>query len=146
MKAYNRFCKKRGYQKIDLKNPSIDYFMSIYKDNDVDVKPKVVFEDTLMTISSFIYKNLKYHEGTLKLSITGTVKLYFVIEPTGWITNIKVLKGVGGGATAEAQRILKLLKWEPGWKNTSKVRVSKVFEIDFNLSNDSEFKYVPGQM
>ena len=63
-KIYNRFCKKRGYKKIDLKNPEIDYSMSIYKDNNVDVKPKVVFEDTLMTLSSFVYKNLKYPEGT----------------------------------------------------------------------------------
>jgi TonB family protein len=146
IRSYNRYCKKRGYQNIDLNNPKIDYSMRIYQDNAIDIKPKVVFEDSLMILPNFIYKNLKYPEGTLKLNITGTVKLSFIVEPTGRITNIKVVKGVGGGATAEAERILKLLKWKPGRKGEKKVRVKNTFEVSFNLSNNSEFKYVPGQM
>ncbi|MCO6500588.1 MAG: TonB family protein [Vicingus serpentipes] len=146
IKAYRKYCKKRGYPSINLNDTTIDYSSIIYQDNNVDVKPKVVFEDTLMTLSSFIYKNLKYPEGTLRLNITGVVKLYFVVEPTGRITNIKVLQDVGGGATKEAERILKLLEWEPGWKNNKKVRTSKTLEVNFNLTNDSDYQYVPGQM
>jgi len=146
IKGYEKWCKKRGYNSVDLGDTLIDYSSIIYKDNNVDVKPEVDFQDTLMTLHRFTYQNLKYPEGTLRLNITGVVKLHFVIEPTGRVTNIKVLKDVGGGATKEAERILKLLTWKPGWKNDKKVRTSKVFEVNFNLSNDSDYQYVPGQM
>jgi protein TonB len=69
--------------------------------------------------------------------------LSFVIEPTGRITNIKVLKDVGGGATNEAIRLLKLTKWRAGKKDGISVRVSKEFEVNFNLSNDAGMDYVP---
>jgi len=143
VKNYNRICKKRGYKMIDLTDSSIDNSNIIYKDNQVKFKPKIIFEDSLANISTFIHKNLKYPEGTLRLNITGVVKLFFVIEPTGRITNIKVLKDVGGGATNEAIRLLKLTKWESGKKDGKKVRISKEFEVNFNLTNESGIDYVP---
>ena len=142
-KLYKRYCKKRGYQKNELSAIGVDTSYRIYQDNQVRIKPKIVFEDTLENISSFIYKNLKYPDGTLKLNITGVVKLFFVVEPSGRITNIKVLKDVGGGATNEAIRLLKLTNWESGKKDGMKVRVSKTFEVNFNLTNESGINYVP---
>ncbi len=145
IKTYKKYCKKRGYSSINLKDTTIDYSNIVYKDNEVTTKPYAIFDDSLETLSRFIYRNLKYPEGTLKLSITGTVKLFFVIEPTGRISNIKELRGVGGGATNEAERILQLTKWQPGTLNGKKVRVSKQFEVVFNLTNSSDFNYVPTQ-
>lgn len=141
VKNYKRICKKRGYDKIELKN--YDTSNIIYKDNQVKHKPKMIFKDTLENISSFIYKNLKYPQGTLNLSLTGEVKLFFVVEPSGRITNIKVIKSLGGGATNEAIRLLKLTKWESGEKDGKKVRVSKSFVVNFNLTNESGIDYVP---
>jgi TonB family protein len=140
VKNYKRYCKKRGYNTIEI-NDSVSN--KIYLDNQVKIKSKIVFSDSLENISNFIYKNLKYPEGTLRLNITGLVKLSFVIEPTGRITNIKVLKDVGGGATNEAIRLLKLTKWRAGKKDGIPVRVSKEFEVNFNLSNDAGIDYVP---
>ncbi len=142
-KLYKRYCKKRGYNTIDINNKNFDTSNTIYTDNQVKHKPKMLFKDSLENISSFIQKNLKYPEGTLRLNITGVVKLFFVVEPSGRITNIKVLKDVGGGATNEAIRLLKLTSWKPGEKEGKKVRVSKEFEVNFNLSNDSGIDYVP---
>jgi bla regulator protein blaR1 len=147
IKKYKKYCKKRGYEKIDFSDEKVDYTSNtIYKDDETTTKAKATFVDTLENISRFIYRNLKYPEGTLKMNITGVVKLFFVVEPTGRITNIKTIKSLGGGATNEAIRILKLISWKSGTIEDRKVRVSKQFEVNFNLSNDSEFKYVPGQM
>ena len=104
--------------------------------------PKIDFTDTLMTLNHFISSNLKYPEGTLKLNITGIVKLHFIVETTGRITNIMPIKVVGGGATKEAERILKLLKWIPAKKDGKYVRTVKTFEVNFNLSNESDFNDV----
>ncbi len=143
IKNYNRITKKRGYEEIELQDELIDTSNIIYLDNQVKIKPKMVFKDTLDNISSFIYDNLKYPQGTFKLNITGTVKLFFVVEPSGRITNIKVLKDVGGGATNEAIRLLNLSKWQAGEKDGKKVRVSKIFEVNFNLSNESGIDVLP---
>ena len=107
------------------------------------IKPKMVFKDSLDNISTFMYKNLKYPQGTLKLNLTGVVKLYFVVESSGRITNIKAMKTLGGGATNEAIRLLKLTNWKPGEKDGKKVRVSKIFEVNFNLTNEPGMEYVP---
>ncbi|MDB4533478.1 energy transducer TonB [Vicingaceae bacterium] len=140
VKNYKRYCKKRGYTNLEIKD-SVDY--TIYSNNQIRKKPRIVFSDSLENISSFIYKNLKYPEGTLRLNITGVVKLSFVVEPTGRITNIKALKDVGGGATSEAIRLLKLTRWQAGKIDDKKVRVIKEFVVNFNLSNDAGMEYVP---
>jgi len=141
VKNYKRYCKKRGYKSVDTNANENSKF--VYLDNQVNIKPIVVFKDTLENISTFIQKKIKYPEGTLRLNITGVVKLFFIVEPTGRISNIKVLKNVGGGATNEAIRLLKLTKWKPGKKDGKRVRVSKEFEVNFNLSNESGIDYVP---
>ncbi len=140
--AYKRACKKRGYEQIEF-SEDINQSNIIYQDNQLDVKPKMLFDDPLDNIATFLTKNLKYPEGTRKLNITGTVKLSFVVEPTGRITNIKVLRDVGGGATNETERLLKLIKWQAGEKDGKKVRVTKIFEVDYKLTNDSGYNYVP---
>ena len=116
-KTYKKYCKKRGYEKVKVVK-SVNNI--VYLDNQVKVKPKMVFKDSLENISSFIYNNLRYPEGTLRLNLTGVVKLFFVIEPSGRITNIKVIKGIGGGAVNVSIRLLRLTKWEAGKKDGKK--------------------------
>ncbi|MGB0887079.1 MAG: TonB family protein [Vicingaceae bacterium] len=140
VKLYKKYCKKRAYNTVEIDTTINNY---VYTNNQLKVKPKILFEDSLENISSFIYGNLNYPEGTLRLSITGLVKLFFVIEPSGRITNIKVLDDVGGGATNETLRLLKLLKWKAGELKGKKVRCSKTFEVNFNLTNDAGMDYVP---
>ena len=143
VKTYKRYCKKRGYKSIGINYEEMDTSNIVYQDNQVKFKPIMIFKDSLDNISTFIQKNLKYPEGTLRLNITGVVKLSFIVEPTGRITNIKVLKDVGGGATNEAIRILKLSKWSAGKRDGKKVRVNKVFEVNFNLSNEPGMDVLP---
>ena len=142
-KNHKRYCKKRGYEKSLEKYRNVLDTFRVYQDNQVKVKPKMLFEDSLETISSFIQKNLKYPQGTLSLNITGTVKLLFVVEPSGRITNIKVQRPVGGGATEEAIRLLCLTNWKAGEIDGKNVRVSKIFEVDFNLSSESGSEIAP---
>lgn len=142
-KNYKRFCKARGYEKANLDTNVHDTSMVIYKNNRLRIKPKIVFGDSLSNLSRFIYNNLKYPSGTLQLNLKGTVKLQFIVEPTGRITNIKSLNGLGGGATAETERLLKLLKWKAGELAGKKVRTIKEFEVNYTLSNNSGMDYVP---
>lgn len=54
----------------------------------------------------------------------GTIVLSFVVGPSGAITNIEVMKGLGYGLDEEAVRVIKgMPKWSPGEQNGRKVSV-----------------------
>lgn len=143
IKNYKRIVKSRGYSDSRLKIQEQDTSMTIHHDSQLKVRPKIIFEKETNNISQFIRKNLKYPQNTLKLNLKGTVKFRFIVEPTGRITNIKLLNGLGGGATAETERLLKLLTWQPGEKDGVKVRCFKEFEVNYHLSSDDGKEYVP---
>ena len=63
----------------------------------------------------FIKKNLNYPKDAILKKIQGKVIVRFMITPTGDVTNIKVLRGIGKGCDREAVRVIrKMPKWEPG--------------------------------
>ena len=65
---------------------------------------------------------------------SGTVYVRFVVEPDGTITNIEVAKGVGGGCSEEAVRVVKMMpKWIPGEAFGKKVRVTYTLPVNFRL-------------
>jgi len=66
--------------------------------------------------------------------IQGTVYVSFVVEKDGSISNVKALKGVGGGCNEEAVRVVKEMpKWKPGTDKGKPVRVQFNMPIQFKL-------------
>jgi protein TonB len=86
-------------------------------------------------MAQFIQKNLKYPEIALENQIEGTVVVEFVVEKDGSISNIKVLKDIGGGCGNEAMRIIKMMpKWTPGKQRDMAVRVKMRAPIKFKIN------------
>lgn len=82
----------------------------------------------------FIEKNLNYPSDARSKGIQGIVYLSFVVEKDGSITNIKVLRGIGGGCDEEAIRMLKAMpKWIPAKQNQKIVRSHFTIPIRFVL-------------
>ena len=82
----------------------------------------------------FLRSNLEFPESAVEIGISGTVYIQFVVEPDGRITNIKAVRGPGGGLNQEALRVAQLMpKWEPGLKNGKPVRVLFTMPITFVL-------------
>ena len=80
----------------------------------------------------FVGDNLKYPNQALKAKIAGKVFLQFVVEKDGSLTDIVVVKGIGGGCDEEAVRVLKLSpKWKPGKQRGRNVKVRMVVPIHF---------------
>ena len=83
----------------------------------------------------YLSANLKYPEQARKDSISGRVIVGFIVEKDGTLSDIKVLRGIGGGLDEEAVRVLKN---SPAWKpgkilDGSLVRVAYTMPIFFNL-------------
>ena len=83
----------------------------------------------------FLRDNIKYPSIARESGITGTVFLTFVIGRDGRISNIKVLRGIGGGCDEEAVRVVKLMpSWIPGKQAGKSVPVQFNLPIKFTLN------------
>jgi protein TonB len=62
------------------------------------------------------------------------VYLNFVVEKDGSITNVTVLRPIGGGCDEEAVRVIENMpKWKPGLQHGKPVRVSFNLPVKFTL-------------
>ncbi len=85
-------------------------------------------------LMKYIGKEMKYPEEAVDNGIEGTVFIAFVVEPDGMITEAKVLRGIGGGCSEEAVRVVKgMPNWKPGKQNGKTVRVRYNLPIRFKL-------------
>lgn len=82
----------------------------------------------------YVGKSVKYPQIARESGIQGRVFVNFVIEPDGSVSNVKVLRGIGGGCDEEAVRVIKsMAKWKPGKQRGKAVRVSYTLPVNFKL-------------
>ena len=85
-------------------------------------------------LNDYIAKNVKYPQIARETGIQGHVFVGFVIEPDGSISNVRLLRGIGGGCDEEAIRVVKSFpKWKPGKQRGKAVRVSYQLPVFFKL-------------
>ena len=81
----------------------------------------------------FIEKNLRYPKALEETCVQGRVIVAFVVERSGKLSNVKVVKSVHPALDKEALRIVKLMpKWIPGRQNGITVRVKYIIPIRFS--------------
>lgn len=82
----------------------------------------------------FMISELKYPALARENAIQGMVVVKFVVEKDGSITNIQIVRDIGGGCGNEVVRIIGLMpKWKPGKKNGLPVRSWQTFPFRFKL-------------
>ncbi|AWW29396.1 energy transducer TonB [Echinicola strongylocentroti] len=85
--------------------------------------------------NNYLSKNLKYPRQAVRQGIEGTVFLAFVVNKDGSIQDVEILRGVGGGCSEEAIRVLKNAPdWKPGLQRGRPVRVKMRLPIKFKLN------------
>lgn len=108
----------------------------------IDIKPPIfiVVEEMPEYIGGddarikFISENVVYPTMARESNIQGTVYVTFVVETDGSITDVKILRGIGGGCDEEAIRVVKIMpKWKPGKQTGKNVRVQFNLPIKFTL-------------
>lgn len=83
----------------------------------------------------YIRKILRFPEQAVEEGIEGVVYLTFVVETDGKISNVNVLRGIGGGCSEEAVRVVKgMPNWKPGKQRGKEVRVQYNLPIRFKLA------------
>ncbi|WMJ74780.1 energy transducer TonB [Cytophagaceae bacterium ABcell3] len=69
------------------------------------------------SLVAFIYETMVYPPMAKRNRVQGECIVNFVIEADGTVSNIKVVKNIGGGCGDEAKRIVKELQFNaPGYR------------------------------
>ncbi|MBI9033266.1 MAG: energy transducer TonB [Bacteroidales bacterium] len=84
----------------------------------------------------FLMKNIKYPTMAKESGIQGTVYVSFVVEKNGKITDVRILRGIGGGCDEEAVRVVNMMpNWKAGKQRGKPVRVRFSMPIKFTLQS-----------
>lgn len=85
-------------------------------------------------LKKFIDENIKYPTQAIQENISGTVFVQIIIEKDGSISDVKVLRGIGGGCDEEAVRVIsKMPNWIPAKQKGIPVRSFYIIPIIFVL-------------
>jgi len=86
-------------------------------------------------LMQYIQKNVRYPPIAKEYNITGKVYVSFIVDKTGNVTNVKIVRGVDKNLDAEAMRVVKSLpKYKPGKQRGKPVRVMFTIPINFTLN------------
>lgn len=83
---------------------------------------------------NYLMENLRYPEVALNNNIEGRVTVQFTLQPSGQMTDFRVLKGLGYGCDEEVIRLIQQgPKWRPSRKNTEPVADQVRVRMRFKL-------------
>lgn len=90
------------------------------------------------SLLSFIYQNVQYPMDARREGIEGTVVLSYVVEKDGLISDVKVLRDIGGGCAEEAIRVVSAMneigvRWIPAKMDGVPVRMQFNLPVRFKL-------------
>jgi TonB family protein len=115
-------------QKVDL------------KENTTASEVFTVVEEQPMPVGGYdqyyrkIAREIKYPVEARRAGIEGKVYVQFIVNEDGSLSDIEVIKGIGGGCDEEAVEAIGLSdKWEAGKQRGQNVRVRMVLPISFKL-------------
>jgi periplasmic protein TonB len=98
------------------------------------VESMPIFPGGDAAVYAYLEKNMKYPKQALEVGISGMVYVAFVVEKDGSITDVRLLRGIGGGCDEEAIRVVKNMpKWTPGKQRNIPVRVNYHLGLKFTL-------------
>ncbi|MEP7128126.1 MAG: TonB family protein [Chitinophagales bacterium] len=85
----------------------------------------------------YLQKNLRYPAAARENGIEGKVVLQFVVDEGGRISDLQVVRDIGGGCAEEAERVVRNMPpWKPGKQNGNAVKVYFKLPVTFKLGTE----------
>lgn len=113
------------------------------EEDEIDEEPIVFFADEMPTFQGgsldkfreYIRKNTNYPPVAAEHGVQGQVRVSFVIERDGTVTNVKIIRGVDPLLDQEALRVVKSSpRWTPGRQRGKPARVGYNIPVVFYLN------------
>ncbi len=100
------------------------------------VEQNAVYPGGMDAFYKYVSKELNYPKTAKRMGIQGRVFVQFVVDKTGKLTDVKTVKGIGGGCDEEAERVLReSVRWAPAKQRGKTVKVRMNIPIVFKLDN-----------
>lgn len=97
-------------------------------------------------LMKYLQENIKYPPEAAKNDIEGRVIVQFIVDKTGQVGEVKVLRPVSEELDAEAVRVVKTLpKFEPGRQDGEAVSVWYTLPISFKLQSKPQAQPQEGE-
>ena len=82
----------------------------------------------------YVGEEMEYPKTAKRMGIQGRVFVQFIVDQNGNLTDVKAIKGIGGGCDEEAERVIREApKWTPGKQRGRPVKVKMVLPVTFKL-------------
>lgn len=86
----------------------------------------------------YIYKHLKYPSAAREIGLEGRVVIRFVVDETGSVGSVEILRDIGAGCGEAAAKVIRTLNkktglWIPGRQQGRKVKVQYTLPISYTL-------------
>jgi len=94
----------------------------------------------LKAMRLFIQENLVYPKAALEAKVGGKVFIKYVVNESGIVISTKVIHGLGYGCDEEAERVVKLFKFDVKKTRGLKIKHNKSIKIHFNLAQAAQAK------
>jgi TonB family protein len=94
---------------------------------------KPTYKGGTKALKQFVKQELKYPAKALAAKVEGTVSLSYTIDYKGKVVAVKVVSGLGYGCNEEAERIVRMLKFEVPKTRKLRVQFHKTIQIHFRL-------------
>ena len=92
------------------------------------------FPGGLDSLFKFLGQNINYPSEAKNNGVEGIVYATFVVQKTGKVGDVIVLRGIGAGCDEEAKRVVEIMpNWTPGTQRGRKVNVQYNIPIRFKL-------------
>jgi TonB family protein len=102
----------------------------VYTIQEVQPEP----EGGMQGFMGYLMRAMKYPKEARKKGIQGKVFVQFVVDKDGSVTDVAILKGIGGGCDEEAMRVMRECpKWNPGMQRGQPVKVRMSIPLIFKL-------------
>jgi len=89
----------------------------------------------------FLAQNIRYPALAREKNIQGVVALTFIVEKEGTVSNVTIIRDIGGGCGQEAARTVAAMpKWVPATVDGEPVRVRFTLPVRFKLEGEEKVK------
>lgn len=86
-------------------------------------------------LRAYLANNLQYPAKALEDEVQGAVVVDFDVDVDGTIKNILIVRDIGGGCGAEAERLVRNMpRWQPGRQGDEAVKATHRLKIHFVLT------------
>lgn len=87
-----------------------------------------------VALLKFLYKNINYPQIAKQNGIEGTVFVSFVVNEDGKISDVEILRDIGGTCGDAAKTVIEQMpNWQPGYQNGQAVKVRMKLPIKFDI-------------